>query len=200
MANLIQAILSSQAIAVSNGSFRDQLGAAAWMIEGTMAEHRLLGTGHTLGNLEDQSAYQSELFGLWGILASQQQLSINHNIDHRQVTIACDGLLALKKARVKDPTKPGEAHHDLISVIRTLWGSLPFTLIFEHVKGHQDQGLIMALPRLAWMNINMDSHAKNKLLLASVNNQQDKIPFEGWMAQLRANKQSNTSLLHCTNT
>jgi len=49
----------------------------------------------------------------------------------------------------------------------------------------------MALPRLAWMNIEMDAHAKNKLLLATVNNQQDKIPFEGWMCLIgTANNQT----------
>jgi len=134
--NLIQAILSGHATAVSNGSFRDQLGAATWTIEATMAEHHFLGTGHTLGNPEDQSAYWSELFRLRGILASLRQLSINHNINHGQVMIACDGLSALQKARVDYPTKPGEAHYDLISTIQTLWGNLPFNLIFKHIKGH----------------------------------------------------------------
>jgi len=46
---------------------------------------------------------------------------------------------------------------------------IPLKLRFKHVKGHQDQGLIMALPQLAWMNIEMDSWAKNTLLVAEPN-------------------------------
>ncbi len=186
--NLIQAIQSGKAVAVSDGSFRDQMGAAAWTIEATTAEHQLLSTGHTPGNPEDQSAYRSELFGLWGILASLRQLSSDHNIHQGQVTIACDGLSALKKARVDWPTEPGEAHHDLISAIRNLRRHIPLKLIFEHVKGHQDQGLITALPRLAWMNIEMDALAKNKLLLATAHNQLEKIPFESWTCSIEGRR------------
>jgi len=97
------------------------------------------------------------------------------------VAIACNGLSALKKAKANYPTEPGEAHHDLINAIQHLQGQLPINLIFKHVKGHQDQGLITALPRLAWMTIKMDSYAKSKLLSADANTQQDTIPFEGWM-------------------
>ncbi len=147
-------------------------------------QHWLLGTGHTPGNPEDQSAYHSELFGLWGILASLKQLSDRHHITQGQVTIACDGLSALKKAQAEYPSEPGEAHYDLISAIRNLCDRLPIKLNFEHVKGHQDQGMIMALPRLAWMNIEMDSHAKNKLLSTVPSIQQDKIPFEGWTCSI----------------
>jgi len=62
MADLIQAIYNGQAVAVSDGTFKDQAGAVAWMIEGHMAEHQLLGTGLTPGHPDDQSAYWSELF------------------------------------------------------------------------------------------------------------------------------------------
>jgi len=72
---LFQAILSGTAVAVSNGSFKDQEGAAAWTIEGPTAANRIVGHGITPGEPADQSAYRSELFGIWGILASLKQLS-----------------------------------------------------------------------------------------------------------------------------
>jgi len=50
MAELIQAIKNSQAVAVSNGSLKDQARVAAWTIEGHTAKHRLLGTGLTPGH------------------------------------------------------------------------------------------------------------------------------------------------------
>jgi len=44
------------AVAVSNGSFRDQHGVAAWTIEGKDALSHLHGAGITPGLPEDQSA------------------------------------------------------------------------------------------------------------------------------------------------
>jgi len=167
VAEVIQALRKGNAVAVSDGSFKDYAGAAAWTIEGDTAANRVVSTGLTLGKAEDQSAYQSELFGLWGILASLKQLVEDYRISHGHVTIACDGLSALKKAQSNYPTDPGEAHHDLISAIKNLRATLTLTISFIHVKGHQDQGIITALPRLAWMNIEMDALAKQTLSQAA---------------------------------
>jgi len=67
---LIDAIKQGIAVAVSDGSFQDQRGAAAWTIKGSSAANRLTGEGLTPGNPQDQSAYRSELFGIWGMVAS----------------------------------------------------------------------------------------------------------------------------------
>jgi len=120
------------------------------------------------------------LFSLWGILASLKQFSNTHNIRQGQVTIACNGQSALKKAKQDYPTQPSKSHYDLINAIRNLQWAIPIKLRFEHVKGHQDQGVITALPRLAWMNIEMHLRAKHTLLSTELNDIQDKIPFEGW--------------------
>jgi len=65
-----QAIQLGSAVVVSDGSFQSGAGAAAWTIEGSSAAHRIKGAGQTPGGDSDQSAYQSELFGIWGILFS----------------------------------------------------------------------------------------------------------------------------------
>jgi len=62
------AFINGKAIAVSDGSFQWGNGAAAWIIEGSTARNQIIGTGRTPGQATDQSTYQSELFGLWGIL------------------------------------------------------------------------------------------------------------------------------------
>jgi len=79
---------------------------------------------------------------------------------------------------------PGEAHHDLISTIKNLQTVLPLKTSFIHVKGHQDQSMIMALPQLAWMNIEMDSLAKQKLSQAERITMNDQIPFNGWTCRI----------------
>jgi len=61
-------IIDGKAVAVSDGSFQMGNGAAAWTIEGAMAQHHIKGAGQTPGSTNDQSAYRSKLFGLWGIL------------------------------------------------------------------------------------------------------------------------------------
>jgi len=184
VAQVIQALSHGTAVAVSDGSFKDYAGAAAWTIEGDTAANRVVGTSLTPGNAADQSAYRSELFGLWGILASLKQMVENNNIAQGHITIACDGLSALKKAQSNYPTDPGEAHHDLISAIKNLRAAIPLQVTFTHVKGHQDQGLITALPRLAWMNIEMDGLAKQKLSQGERTANNDPIPFEGWTCRI----------------
>jgi len=122
------------------------VGAVAWMIESQTAKDRLCGAGWTLWSNSNQSTYSSELFGLWGILASLQRIANKYSITYGQVVVACDGLLALHKASAMQLTEPWEAHYDLISAIWNLHQQLPVALIFQHVKGHQDKGQITVLP------------------------------------------------------
>jgi len=55
------------------------------------------------GMPEDQSAYRSELFGLWGILQSLHKLTQDYNIKSGSVVIACESLSVLKKQNVCTP-------------------------------------------------------------------------------------------------
>jgi len=95
LANLEEAITTGVAIAVSDGSFQDSNGLAAWTIKGRNQHHHILGSGQTLGKLDDHSTYRSKLFGLWGIFRTIQKFIQDHNITTGHVQIACDGLLAL---------------------------------------------------------------------------------------------------------
>jgi len=69
---LKQAIQQGVAVAVSDGSYQLEAGAAVWTIEGCMADNRIRRAGKTPGTETDHSAYHSKLFGLWGILMSLQ--------------------------------------------------------------------------------------------------------------------------------
>jgi len=51
-------------MAVSNGSYQLEAGAAAWTIEGHTSKNWIIGLGPTTGLGMDQSAYRSKLFGL----------------------------------------------------------------------------------------------------------------------------------------
>jgi len=54
---LAKVITTGIAIAVSDRSFQDSHGSAAWTIEGQDKQDRILGKGRTPGAPEDQSAY-----------------------------------------------------------------------------------------------------------------------------------------------
>jgi len=52
------------------------------------------------------------------------------------------------------------------------------------MKGHQDNGLTMVLPREAWMNIEMDEDARKKVSMNVPPNQPYSILYEGWICYL----------------
>jgi len=54
--------------AVSNGLFKDELGAMAWIIEGPTLALRLTGHWHMPGSPLDHSSFHSELAGIIGVL------------------------------------------------------------------------------------------------------------------------------------
>ncbi len=184
---LQEAIIQGIAVAVSDGSYQLEKGAAAWTIEGVTAENRILGVGPTPGGSSDHSAYRSKLFGLWGIMMSLHRFTKDHQIANGHVTIACDGLSALRKAQNTHMTEPSEAHYDLILAIRALQKSIPLQLTFQHVKGHQNRGQTTVLPHLAWMNIKMDERAKQKVL-EETPAPSGGLPYEGWICKIEGNR------------
>jgi len=68
LAELIKDISKGLGYTVSNGSFQEQAGAAAWIIEGKDHSNQLIGTIHTLGSGTDHSTFWSEVAGLLGNL------------------------------------------------------------------------------------------------------------------------------------
>jgi len=95
LAQLEAAIKTGIAIVVSDGSLQDQNGSAAWTIKGNNQQHQIVGRGRTPGTPDNQSAYRSKLFGLWGILHALQKFTHDRHITQGHMHIACDGLLAL---------------------------------------------------------------------------------------------------------
>jgi len=57
-----------EGFAISDGSFKDEKGTAAWIIEGSNADIRLVSHWHTPGQPEDHSSFRSELAGIVGVL------------------------------------------------------------------------------------------------------------------------------------
>jgi hypothetical protein len=81
---LVEALMtgtSAIVMAVSDGSYKDTYGSAAWTIGTEDKENLLSGRAVCPGGPEDQSSYRSELTGLYAILAVTHQLYEYYNVE-----------------------------------------------------------------------------------------------------------------------
>ena len=171
------AIREGRCVSVSDGSFKDQYGTSAWAIEAessvdrctgenippdpTSQEHRCKGVNIVPGAQTDQSAYRSEVAGLFGIATMIREICAFHDITAGTVYIGCDGLSALKNCTdIGYVVKPISPHFDLIAATRAMLQQCPVKWVPRHVLGHQDNDPDAFLDRWATLNIEMDADAK----------------------------------------
>ena len=167
---LVDAIANGCAIAVSDGSFKDEYGTAGWTIRGDTDDVFITGSNITPGDGQYQSAYRSELSGLYGIVVAVEVLCRVFNITDGSITVACDGESALDYAFDWDNRwlRAGTAHLDLISAIRKKVRDSPIQWKFRHVRGHQDD-YAQQLDRWELLNVEMDTLAKEYWHRATTN-------------------------------
>eukprot|EP00957_Ditylum_brightwellii_P199463 15204843-Ditylum_brightwellii.AAC.1 len=93
------AIYTGKAIAVSDGPNKDSHSVAACAIEGAKPNlHQVIATATTPGSLEIQDLYCAELSGLFMTIVIVNTICKHHQINKGEITIACGGLSAIKKA------------------------------------------------------------------------------------------------------
>jgi hypothetical protein len=105
--------------AVSDRSFKNQHGTASWMV---YISDMCIIYGETIspGDPTDQSAYRSELVGIYGIVATIWLLENEYHLIG-DVTVGCDGLSALRQASKQfDFINPNEPQFDVIMAIRRM--------------------------------------------------------------------------------
>jgi hypothetical protein len=147
--------------AVSDGSFKDQFGTAAFVI-GAVDQPRVCVRGRvvTPGSPDVQNAYRSELAGIYAITVTHWAVCEFFNIPHGQIELACDGKSALYQAQwSEDFISTQHPHYDLILAIRVTRQCTKWNWLWRHVKGHQDE---TGVPLDFWetLNVQMDSDAK----------------------------------------
>jgi hypothetical protein len=125
-------------IAVADGSFKNQLGTAAFTLIDEQTGHRLEGANVVPGQPSDQSAYRSELAGIFGILIVCKLLCQIFKVSEGLIEIACDGLAAGHHALVCDASpSPTQDHFENIFAIKTMKQALPIISKYSHIEGHQ---------------------------------------------------------------
>jgi hypothetical protein len=146
---------------VSDGSFKNAIGTAAWVIQGDDRTDEIKGRCRVPGPDDWQSAYRSELCGMLGSIYCAITLAQKKGITKGKVRVGCDGLAALQQImEYKITHTPLRKHYDLISAIRRLMRDAPIKVELFHIKGHQDDVSEAKLDRFALLNIDMDAHAK----------------------------------------
>jgi len=94
----ITALAEGDAIAVSDGSFKDTYGTATWVLEGNESAGRISGRVVCPDGASDQSSYCSELCGVYAVLTVVNNLCNYFQVKEDAITIGCDGLSALNSA------------------------------------------------------------------------------------------------------
>ena len=156
-------IVQRRCKAVTDGSYKDSHGTAAFIIKGIDQRKAIRGCNVTPGQPTEQCAYRSELGGIIGILTTLEEVCALHSITEGMATIGCDCESAIKKLTSHRSPSPTASHYDMLIDARARIKELPIELKFKHVEGHQDsknQGHKLALDWWALQNIAMDAKAK----------------------------------------
>jgi len=88
--NIRCAINTNTALAVSDGSFQDQCGACAWIIEGETSEDCIEGSMNTPGQKQDHSSFCREAAGIYGALLAIWYF-VQEYPTKGTITVACNG-------------------------------------------------------------------------------------------------------------
>jgi hypothetical protein len=116
---IIDSLSKGTARAISDGSFKDKFGTSAFTILDS-GDSSILGLNIVPVHPDNQSAYRSELAGLFAIVRIVNLLCSWANVVHGGIEVGCDGLSALNKAFDSWPLEPADPHFDMLSSLWTM--------------------------------------------------------------------------------
>ena len=161
--SVIQGLQDGTAIVLTDGSFKNGLGTAAYALRACAADpDGIDAVNITPGWPEEVDPYRAELGGIYGCIRLVNMLGQLHHIPSGGVTLACDCISALQRVTQPNDPPPKTPHYDIITACRSELLKSPFQWRFRHVKGHQDNyrsyDLLDPFSRL---NVDMDLLAKS---------------------------------------
>jgi len=184
----IKAGLKGTIMAISDGSFKDTYGTAAWTIGVTDEDQYISGKVICPGDGTDHSSYRSELTGLYVILTITNQLCEYYDIQEGAIEIGCDGLSALQTSFDYGPHLSSDiSNYDLIGAIYHMRKMSKVSWTYRHVKGHQDK-TSSDLDEWATQNVRMDTLAKQHLSSARRAPRHYNIAGEPWQLWVEGKK------------
>jgi hypothetical protein len=161
---MAQALRNGTAIAVSDGSYKDSRGTAAFILEPSVHSDttgRIVGVNSIPGEPEDHSSYRSEIGGVSGIVETVGILCAQYSIKSGAVEVGLDGDQAMKNIFGTWPLHPQQADYDLLKDLRRKIHQSPVTWTGRWVEGHQDDLVhFESLDRWSQLNVECDGLAK----------------------------------------
>jgi Reverse transcriptase (RNA-dependent DNA polymerase) len=155
------AIRNGTCVCVTDGSYKEDHGTAAWKIlDLANPDHSFAGQCVTPGTADQQNPYRSELSGLYASVSATNALIQFFEISSGTVTLACDNLGAIRTTSYNaEHTSPTGAQYDLVMAIQ--YAKSPnIQWNHTHVLGHQDAVADHTLSPLEQVNVEMDTNAK----------------------------------------
>ena len=168
LCQLARCLEAGQGLAVSDGSYKEDLGegASASILTNADTTHAMMTTSIVPGEDSIQSAYRSEVTGILASLQMIHDICKQYHITTGSCRIVCDNKGALKKIFTSDAShlKTTTLHADLIAACIELRERIPIDLIPQHVKAHQDElKEFHELNDMEKLNVIMDKKAKQAL-------------------------------------
>ena len=162
MQHLIHGIRTGTAIMVTDGSFKDGLGTAAFALRGHLMDlDGVDAVNMTPGWHGEIDPYRAELGGIYGCISFANLLARQYSLSSGSITLACDCSSALIRLQQLRSPKPSTAQYDLLMACRLELAASPLTWKFRHVRGHQDSHQdYRLLDRYSQLNVDMDKLAK----------------------------------------
>lgn len=106
---------------MSDGSYKDTYGTAAWVITSPITSHSLSGQVIVPGSMDTHSSYRSELAGIYSSILISVKLCKFFDIQGGQITLACDSHSALDSVLRNNKCTPVDAPcFDLLGAIHCL--------------------------------------------------------------------------------
>jgi len=157
--------------------------ASAWLIlDSRNLAHCCHSVCAVAGPPDSINSYQAELHGMHSLLLYLNSVCQLFGISSSQALVACDNSTVISLCRYHGSSPPPDnSHLDLIWAIWFLQNTLPLSLTFCHVHGHQDDlVMVTCLELLAQLNVGADMLAKAHLLhLLCQGHVMSPLPF-GW--------------------
>ena len=162
MSEFQQEYLQNNLILVSDGSYKEGVGSAAWIITSKNNQNIFIkGQCPTMGHPTSQDSHRSELFGILGGIFLLRKYILSWDQAKGMITIGCDNTSALAYAfdKYRYPVAMSSyPDFDVIQSIRSLCLECT-TYVTLHIPGHQDD-YIGPFDFESTLNIMMDTDAK----------------------------------------
>jgi hypothetical protein len=137
---LVDAIKEGQSIAISDGSHKNKWGTSSWQImSNTNEDEKWAGHHVTPGRKDDQSAFRSEIGGIYAMAVAIELLCKFFHISNGSVSFGSDCEAALYYIFDRNKKATATTHYfDLIMATIKVLDRLPISFLHRHVPAHQD--------------------------------------------------------------